>query len=306
MADMVQARAKFALKAGIITVMLSSVLVLIKALAFVFSGSVAVLSSLIDSALDTLLSFMNFCAVYYASRPPDEDHRYGHGKMEGIAALAQSAVIMGGTVFLFIESLGKFVSGEEMQRHMLVIVIMLISVAIGSAIVFIQKRAVKKSASLSIEADSAHYSSDIIMNGAIILVIIAQYLGAPYWLDGLCGLAVSFWLGKLSLEVGQKGVDMILDRELPSSERKKILSIIKAHEQVLGVHDLRAIKSGMSELIMFDIEADPELSLHDAHAITKELEAEILEIFPFAQIMIHVDPHGEIEDSRHLAPHIHH
>lgn len=303
---MIEIRAAIALKTSIITILLAGILVAIKTFAFLISGSVAVLSSLTDSIMDIIVSTGNFCAIRYSSKPADEDHRYGHGKIEGLAAIAQATMIGGVALFLVIESISRLVNPQSLSVSPIVLLIMFISLGISVLITYLQNRALKQSGSLAIEADLAHYSADAIQHSAVIAAIGAQYLGGPAWIDSLFAIGVACWMLWNAREIATKGLNMILDRELPASDRNAILNIIKTHSEVLGVHDLRAIRHGMKELISFDIEADPDMSLHDAHAITKDLEREILELFPSAEVMIHVDPHGEIEDSRHTVADIHH
>jgi ferrous-iron efflux pump FieF len=304
---MIEIRSAIALKTGLMTIALSSVLVVIKSIAFALSGSVAILASLTDSIMDIAISTLNYCAIRYSAKPADEDHRYGHGKIEGLAALGQAILIGGIASFLIMESFARLGQPQELNVPLSVLLIMLVSLGISILITFLQNRAAKQSGSLAIEADRAHYNADAVQHCAVILaILILQIFGGPLWIDSLFGVAVALWMLWNAREIAKKGLNMILDRELPQDERKVILSIIKNHNQVLGVHDLRTIRHGMKELISFDIEADPHMSLEDAHAITKDLEQEILEFFPGAEIMIHVDPHGEIEDSRHTNADIHH
>jgi ferrous-iron efflux pump FieF len=303
---MVEKKAKPALKAGVVTIALATFLVLIKGFAFLVSGSMAVLSSMIDSIMDVSVSLINTGAVYYSAKPADEEHRYGHGKIEGLAALFQASVIFGASVFLALESFSRLFNQEPIEGHGVVVGIMIVSMIVSVIIVTIQNYAIKRSGSLAVESDRAHYSTDIFMNAGVIAAILIQFFNGPLWVDAGFALLVVFFMGRTAYGIARKGMDMILDRELPEEQRAQILNIIEAHDMVLGVHDLRTTRSGMSEIIAFDIEADPQLSLHDAHAITKDLEAEILKLFPEAEIMIHVDPHGEIEDSRHKVSGVHH
>lgn len=286
--------------------LLAAVLVAIKGAAFMLSGSVAVLASLADSTMDMVVSSLNYLAIYYSSRPADEDHRYGHGKIEGLAALGQALLMSGVAVFLLIEAFGHLAHPDPVDQPGLVAAMMGISLVMSVLIIKVQHKGVVQSGSLAIEADRAHYSADMAQHGGVIAVLVATYFGAPPLVDLLCAVAIAVWMLVSMYHIACKGVDMILDRELPEEERNVLLTIIHAHPLVLGVHDLRTIRSGMKELIAFDIEADPQMKLVNAHAITRDLEREILKHYPDAEIMIHVDPHGEIEDSRHTVASLHH
>lgn len=303
---MVQHKAEPALRAGIFTIAIAIMLVALKGFAFVVTGSLAVLSSLIDSVLDVNISIINYLAIGYSAKPADEEHRYGHGKIEGLAALLQASMIGGAAVFLVFEVLSRLVDPQPMESHITAIVIMIVSALASLAIVAVQNNALARSGSLAIESDRAHYTSDILLHAGVIVAVLIQFYKGPVWIDAAFAAIVVLWMANTAREIAGKGLDMILDRELPKEQRERLLTLINNHAGVLGVHDLRTTRSGMKEIITFDIEADPQLSLHDAHAITKDLEREILEIFPDAEIMIHVDPHGEIEDSRHKVASVHH
>lgn len=304
---MTETRADIARRAGVWTFLLAALLVAIKGLAFWLSGSVSVLASLADSVMDVVVSGLNYLAIRYSSKPADEDHRHGHGKIEGLAALGQALLMSLVALGLIAESMRRFLSPEPITQAGDVVALMCASLVISAIIIKVQSRAIRESGSLAIEADHAHYTADVIQHGGVILALIgAAYFGAGSWLDALCAALIAGWMLLSVHEIARKGIDMILDRELPDHERETLLTLIQSNPQVLGVHDLRATRSGMKELIFFDIEADPQMSLHDAHAITRALENEILKLYPGAEIMIHVDPHGEIEDSRHTVAAIHH
>ncbi|HCQ70628.1 MAG: hypothetical protein CL570_07215 [Alphaproteobacteria bacterium] len=304
--NMTEVRTKSAKRAGVITIILALCLVGVKAVAWAMSGSVSVLASLSDSVMDAVVSGMNWLAVRYSSKPADEDHRYGHGKIEGLAALAQALLLAGVSIFVGIEAIHRWQEPQALTDMVLVTGMMIVSLIGSAIIIMVQKKSIAESGSLAIEADHAHYSADVVQHALVIAALCIAYFDGPLWVDLLAAVIITLWMLMSAYGIARKGIDMILDRELPMVERKALLEVIKAHPQVLGVHDLRAIKSGMKELIFFDIEAAPEMSLHDAHAITRDLENAILKIYPYAEIMIHVDPHGEIEDSRHTVASIHH
>lgn len=281
-------------------------LIVIKAFAYLASGSTSVLASLIDSIVDAAVSLINFLAIHHSLKPADENHRHGHGKIEGLAALMQGAFICGAAVFLSFESLQRLADPHPVTAHGLAIAVMVVSVVLSVGLVLVQNYTLYHAPSLAVQADRAHYSSDILMNGGVILALVAQSYGAPSWVDVAFALIVSLWMFVSVYKISFKAVDMLLDRELPVEVRERILSIIRSHKDVHDVHDLRTHMSGMRARVFFDIEVDPEMTLACAHAVSKEVEQAILKEFPNAEIMIHKDPVGEIEDSRHTVKGIHH
>ncbi len=292
-------RPRMALIAGAASLATVAALILIKAFAYWQSGSSSVLASLMDSLADATASAMSLLAIHLSLKPADKNHRSGHGKIEGIAALVQAMLILGGGIGLLLEAVDRFLNPQAVAFFGLAIGIMAVSIVLSVLLVAVQRRVLKQAPSLAVEADQAHYSMDVIVNAGVIAVLLLLRFGAPVWLDPAFALLVAAYLGLTAKRIGKKGVDMLLDRELPKDRRQHILSVIRAQDGVMGVHDLRTSQSGMRIFISFDIEADPQLSLLAAHEIARKTEQALLEQFPNADIMIHVDPHGDTDDSRH-------
>ncbi len=295
-----------ALIAGAASIATVTVLIVIKFYAVIQTGSASVLASLIDSAVDANVSLMTFLAIHISLKPADADHRHGHGKVEGLAALLQAAFIAGAGVFLLLESVGHFIgSGGIRGDSGAAILIMAVSAFLSFCLILIQKYTMRYAPSLAVEADHAHYSSDIVINIGVILVLLAIRSGAPAWIDPAFAVAVAIYLGLTVTKVAGKGIDMLLDRELSGDARERITKKVLSHQYVMGMHDLRTSKSGMKVFISFDIELDPSLLLYNAHEIVREVEFELLIDFPNAEILIHADPHGDTYDTRHNVHGVH-
>ncbi len=292
--------------AGYAAIFIVAVLIISKTYAYYQSGSVSILSSLIDSIMDSLVSIMALASIYYASKPADEDHRFGHAKMEAVSALFQAAIIAGGGAFIVFEAVNNLVSPVAVSNHVLGIYVMLLSIILSVLLVSIQRFSLKKSDSIAVEADSAHYGSDIVINAGTLVVLGLGVYGVPLWIDPLFAVLVALFMGYLARGIAVKSLDILLDRELPDEDRQRIITIIEAHPKVLGWHDLRTRLNGSCYVISFDIEADPTLSLYDAHEIAKNLEDDIALIYPCAEVFIHIDPEGYQEQcSRHRVKGVH-
>lgn len=287
------------LLAGGMAVGVSVILVIIKSWAYFESGSASVLAAVIDSMIDILISATNFGAIWYASKPADLDHRHGHGKAEGVAALFQSAFIFGSSLFVFLQAVRFFTSGQTIDEHNNTIIIMVTAIILNFALVLFQTFVKRKSGSLAVEADQAHYTGDILIHVGVIASVWAdQALGLDY-IDPLVAILVCAWLIFNARSIAVKALDMLLDRELDDKERERIIDIIKGQEDILGAHDLRTRRSGRQIKMALDIEVEATLSLKKAHDIAIALEYKILKEFPGSEIMIHIDPFGEPEDVRH-------
>lgn len=293
------------LTTAVVTIAVAITLVGIKAFAYLESGSLSILSSLTDSVLDSFISVLVLGSIIYAHRPADEDHRWGHGKIEAVSALVQASVIIGGAAFLVFESIRSLVSPEPIVQHRLGITIMAISIGLSMAVVLWQRHVLKSTNSLTIEAEVVNYGTDALINAGTLVVLVASMYGAPAWIDPLFATFAACCMAWLARGLLYRALDMLLDRELPDHERQAIIAIISDHEAVLGWHDLRTRSHGQIYDISFDIEVDARLSLWDSHNVTKDLERALVAQFPGCDVMIHVDPQGFTEDERHRVLGVH-
>lgn len=276
-----------------------TILILIKGYAYWQSDSVAVLATFTDSLTDAAISLMMLVALRYSLRPADRDHRHGHGKMEGIAALFQGAFLAAAGLFLVFEAIGRFADPVVPTDHMLGITVALIAVVLSFILVRVQKYCLSRAPSLAIEADQAHYSTDILLNGSVIVSLLVSYNNGPVWVDPACAILIAVYYAIAARKIALNSVDMLMDKELPIAVRNKIKEIITRHPDILGYHDLRTRKSGMVIHITMDVEIDPELTLHHAHEIIRALEHDLIDAYPYAEIIIHADPYGDPHDTRH-------
>lgn len=282
------------------------ILIVAKTYAYLMSGSVGLLGTLVDSLSDAGISVMMLMAIRFSAKPADEDHRYGHGKIEGLAALFQGAFLGGAAFFLALESLRRLANPHPVDHHMLGIGVATLAILLSVIVVKIQSYALKKSNSLAVAADQSHYKSDIFLNGGVIVALLSDLAGGPGWIDTAAGLAISAYIALSAWKIGMEASDMLMDRELPDDVRLEITRIVEGHDSIYGMHDLRTRRTGPNIHISFDVEIDPDISLREAHEITRELEGLILERFPDADIIIHKDPKGDTYDARHRVQGIHH
>jgi ferrous-iron efflux pump FieF len=276
-----------------------AILIVLKGYAYWVSNSAAVLATLTDSFTDAAMSLAMLFALKYSLRPADRSHRHGHGKMEAIGALFQSACLIAAALFLSFEGLQRFAQPQELTHHMLGIWVAGIATALSIILILVQNYCLSKAPSLAVEADQAHYSTDVALNGSVIAALLFSLYGGPAWVDPLCAILVAVYYLYAARKIGLKAIDMLTDRELPEAVRTRIIETIKRHPDILGWHDLRTRKSGMVLHISFDVEIDPAITLKEAHDYVRALEDDILNDFPYAEIIIHKDPYGDPHDHRH-------
>ncbi len=284
------------------SVAVASLLIAAKIVGWLLTGSVSVLSSLLDSLLDIAASVVNLVAVHHAVTPADREHRFGHGKAEPLAGLGQSAFIVGSAAILFIEVLHRAVNPKPVENSWIGIAVMLFSIVITIGLVTYQRHVVARTGSLAIGADELHYRSDIILNGSVILsLVLTSALGWP-WLDPSFGAAIGVWIVYSAWQVASRSLTQLMDHEIPDEDRARIRAIALGHDEVSAVHDLRTRAAGPTAFIQLHIEMDGAMTLSHAHIVSDEVEARILEAFPNAEVIIHQDPAGVPEIRRSFPP----
>ncbi|MEM7766357.1 MAG: cation diffusion facilitator family transporter [Pseudomonadota bacterium] len=271
------------------------VLIGLKLWAWMASGSVAMLSSLADSGLDGMASLFTLVAVSYAALPPDEEHRYGHGKAESFAAMVQAVLVGVSATLVAMEAVARFSDPQPIAESKLALAVMGISIALTLALVWAQTRAVRQTGSVATAGDRAHYAADLAANGAVIVGIsLAAYSGLQ-WADPAVGLLVAGWLAWSAMDVARGGWDQLLDHELPDEARARIRTLALSTGGLLDVHQLRTRASGPYVHIQFHADMPKGITLVDAHQRMVAAEQAIVAEFPSADVLIHPDPRGAAE-----------
>jgi ferrous-iron efflux pump FieF len=279
-------------RAALASVAVALLLSGIKLVAWWQSGSVAMLAAAMDSLLDLVASLTNLFAIRWAGRPADRGHRFGHGKAEALAGLAQAAVISGSAVFLAVQSIARLRNPQPVEAGGWALAVVAVSLVATFALVLYQRGVVKRTGSLAIGADRLHYVSDLMMNLAVAIAIgLSAFLGI-LWADPLFGLGIGAYIAASAFMILRQSVDQLMDRELPEEERKIIRGLVAQHEAVRGVHSLRTRQSGNQIHMLLHIDLDPAMTLAAAHAVGIEVENALLRQYPDADILIHADPAG--------------
>jgi ferrous-iron efflux pump FieF len=274
------------------SVSVSLFLVGIKTFAYFASHSVAMLASLADSALDLFTSSINLFAIRQALTPADAEHRFGHGKAEPLAGLAQGAFITASALFLVIQAVNRILVPEPIEHSIAALVVMCVAIACAIGLILYERKVVAATGSLAVEADQSHYFADLVTNiGVVLALLLSSGLG---WTlaDPLIAIAVSGVMLWSALGVGRQAFNQLMDRELPDEERARICRIAQSHRAVKNVHDLKTRMAGLSTFIQLHLALDPNISLAEAHTISDAVERALLEAYPGADVIIHQDPAG--------------
>ncbi|MFV0574625.1 MAG: CDF family cation-efflux transporter FieF [Vibrio sp.] len=268
---------------------IATVLLLVKLAAWWQTNSVSLLASLVDSLIDMAASLTNLLVVRYATQPADDDHQFGHGKAESLAALAQSMFISGSAFFLLLNGVERFFRPQELVSPEIGVWVSAFAILMTSGLVLFQKQVVKKTGSQAIAADSLHYQTDLFMNIAIMIALVLSWFGFKQ-ADAVFAVGIGLFILYSAYQMAKEAVQSLLDRQLPEEEVAAIQSACVSVDGVLGVHDLRTRMSGPTRFIQAHIELDDHLPLVEAHRITDKVEETLEQLFPHSDILIHQDP----------------
>jgi ferrous-iron efflux pump FieF len=289
------ARATLTRQAAIASVSSATILLGLKAWAASATGSVAMLGSLADTGLDLLASLVTLYAVWLAAQPADEDHRFGHGKAEAIAALMQTLVILGSAVAIGARAIMQFGVHDLPRRADVGIGVSLVAVVLTLGLVAYQRHVVRATGSIAINTDQLHYQSDLLLNLAVIVALGLETFAGLHGADAVFGVGIAVYLGFGAVSSARAALDMLMDREWPEAKRQTLLGVVARHPHVDGIHELRTRSSGVVDFIQFHIWLAPDMTVLAAHDIVDQIEADVATSFPGAEIMIHVDPLGHYD-----------
>ena len=264
-------------------------LVGLKTWAWLASGSVSLLASLVDSLTDSLASIVNLFAVRLAFRPADDNHPFGHGKAESLSALAQSAFIGGSAVFLLLNAVERLLHPQPLQQTTLGIAVMLVSLLLTLALVLFQRWVLRRAQSQAVSADSLHYVTDFASN---IVVLVALVLAAWGWqrADAVLALLLGGWIFWSAAKIAIEAVNTLMDKALSPADIARIEAAALAVPGVLGIHDLRTRLSGARHFVQMHIDLDARLNIVEAHDIAVAVAAQIRALFEEAEVIVHQDP----------------
>ena len=271
------------------SVAVASILIITKAIAWWFSGSVSMLAGLTDSLLDGVTSFLNLLAVHYALRPADDDHRYGHGKAESLAGMAQALFIGVSAVLIAFQAFDRLKHPEPVNAPWISIAVIVFSLVMTVGLLILQHRVIKATGSNAVRADSLHYRSDLMLNGSILVALVFAAVGFSQ-LDAWFGLGIAVYILWSAFQIARESFSVLMDEELPTDVSENMLALACAVPGVLGAHDLRTRISGNIWFVQLHLELPVQLSLLDAHTLSDQVAAAIENAYPRAEVLVHADP----------------
>jgi ferrous-iron efflux pump FieF len=288
-------RATLTSRAAMASIAMALTLIALKSYAALQTSSMSMLGSLADSGLDLLASVIVLLGVRIAAEPADYDHRFGHGKAEALAALAQVILITLSAVFIGVRAVQRLMSGAETADAELGIGVSIVAMVLTIALISYQRHVVRRTGSLAIGTDRLHYSSDLLLNGSVIVALaLDQYAGLT-GADAIFGLLIALWLAWGAWRASSQALDQLMDREWPDELRERFLAAAKEYPELAGLHDLRTRSSGTHYFAQFHVWVPADWTVQEAHDRLDRVEEQLQERFPGTEILIHVDPEGQTD-----------
>jgi ferrous-iron efflux pump FieF len=270
-------------------------LIAMKTYAAFQTSSIAMLGSLADSSLDLGASLIVLLAVRIAAQPADHDHRFGHGKAEALAALVQIILISFSALFIAFRATQRLLSGARTGEAELGIAVSIVAIVLTMALITYQRHVVKRTGSLAIGTDRLHYSSDLALNGSVILALALEQYAGLTGADAIFGVLIGLWLRWGAWSASSQALNQLMDREWPQDLRERFLAATKDYPELAGLHDLRTRSSGAHDFAQFHIWVDPNMTVAEAHDVAEAIEADLEQAFPGCEVLIHLDPEGHVD-----------
>ncbi len=289
-----------AVRAALAGVGMAAALLVLKGFAAWATGSVAMLGSLADTLLDLLASLVTLYGVKLAGTPADNDHRFGHGKAEALAALFQVALITLSAAAILWRAVGRIGVAGINDHAPVGIAASLVAIAATLALLGYQRRIIRRTGSVAIMADNVHYQSDLLVNVAVIAALVLdQYLGVR-GADPVFGIGIALWLAYGAFSASSQAIDMLMDREWPEPQRAHFLDVAARQPGLRGIHDFRTRRSGSLQFAQFHMEVARDMSVAAAHDVVESVEAALNRAFPKVEVLIHLDPEGHVDTDNPL------
>ena len=283
--------------AALASISVALLLVGLKVWAAWSTGSTAMLGSLADTVLDLFASLATLLGVWVAAQPADDNHRFGHGKAEALAAMFQVVLISISALTLAARAVQQLLGGARTSAAAEGIAVSAIAIGVTLLLLAWQNYVIRKTGSLAIATDHLHYKSDLLLNLAVIAALaLDQYAGAA-GADPLFGLAIAAWLGWGAWRASQAAIEQLMDQEWADDKKARFLEVVARHPELKGIHDLRTRTSGNHDFVQFHVWVDPAMTVAQAHEVMDDIEDKLLAEFPGIEILIHPDPEGHVDES---------
>jgi ferrous-iron efflux pump FieF len=286
------ARGSLTTRAAVLSITVALFLVAIKSWAAWQTGSSAMLASLGDTALDLVASLVTLAGVRVAMQPADDQHRFGHGKAEALAAMVQVMLISMSALAIGWNAVQRWITGALPTAPETGIAVSLAAMVVTFGLLAYQRRVIARTGSVAIQADHLHYQSDLLLNAAVIAALVLDSYAGLHGADPAFGIVIALWLLFGAWRTANHVVDQLMDREWSADRKLAFIDVVMQHPEARGIHDLRTRTSGTQDFVQFHLWVRPDMTVMEAHGVIDRIESELATSFPGLEILIHTDPEG--------------
>ncbi|MDX9813308.1 MAG: cation diffusion facilitator family transporter [Sulfurimonadaceae bacterium] len=282
-------------RATLISSTVATILVLIKMVVGVLSGSIAILASAIDSLLDLVISLFNYFALHNAQKEADETFHFGRNKLEPLAATIEGVIISFSALFILYEAITKIIYPRDIEYIGSSIAVMLISIVMTLALVLYLNSVAKKTNNMVIKADALHYKTDLFSNAGVVLALLLVHFSGLETIDALLGIAIAIYMLYSAYPIIKEGILMLLDAALPPEDIEKITNLLDSNKDTSSYHDLQTRASGSHIFVALHLVFSVSTSLFEAHRVSDRVELAIKRLFPDhkVHVLVHMDPYDD-------------
>jgi cation diffusion facilitator family transporter len=274
-----------------LSVLSNTLLILLKLVAGILSGSVSIIAEAIHSGIDLLAALIAFVSLRIAGRPADREHPFGHGKVENVSGTIEAVLIFVAAIFIIYEAINRIIAGASVEYLGIGIAVMAISVVVNIIVSRHLLRISRDADSIALEADARHLTADVYTSlGVMAGLVVVQVTGLNI-LDPIIAIGVSIFIMRAAYNLTRRAFPSLIDVKLPEEEEALIVSTMSEHMGALvGFHELRTRKAGSERYIELHVIMARDASIERAHSLCDHLEEDIRSRLPHAHVTIHVEP----------------
>jgi cation diffusion facilitator family transporter len=282
------------LNAAKLSIASNSLLIVIKVIAGIISGSVSILSEAAHSGADLMASLIATFSVSVSDKPADQRHPYGHGKIENISGVLEGLLIFAAAALIIVEAVKKIIHPEEIQITALPITVMAVSAVVNFFVSRHLYKVAREEDSIALEADALHLKTDVYTSiGVCVGLIMIRVTGFAI-LDPIVAIAVALLIVREAWHLSSAAFSPLLDSSLSDEEEKIISEILNRHfSEDFHFCNLRTRKSGSRRFIDFNARVSPNMPIKKATEMTKHVEQDIEECIPNVSCQINVQAMDE-------------
>ena len=280
-------------RAATVSIASNATLIVFKLVAGILSGSIAIISEALHSGSDLVAALIAFWSVRRAAQPPDEDHHYGHEKVENLSGVIEALLIIAAAGVIIYEGVMKIIDGPEIDHIWLGIGVMLVS---GVTNLIVSRRVLypvaQRTQSAALEADAAHLLTDVYTSfGVAFGLLLVKLTDWPYF-DPIAAIAVAVLIIKTGYDLVMQSTRVLLDETLPDEELDEIRRCVREHrgEIIVGYHKLRARRAGSRRHVDLHVTVDEDLTVTEAHEVAMHITEDIRDCIPNTDVLVHVEP----------------